>query len=134
MASNFVKVSASDVASAAIFPWLAGAAFLTLVQVPFQFYQAWYDPIPAGMEPPILGTVALTGLTFALAGTRPHATSEGGRWIVAALVTLVAIAGVLIIGALTDNSWGPTVWAGLSGYFLFVPVFVGLALRRADKR
>jgi hypothetical protein len=127
MASNVVRVNASDVARAAILPWLA-AVFLTLVQVPFQ---AWYDPIPAGMEPPILGTVALTGLTFALAGTRPHATSEGGRWIVAALVTLVAIAGVLIIGALTG---GPTVWAGLSGYFLFVPVFVGLALRRADKR
>jgi hypothetical protein len=134
MASNVVKVNASDVAYAAILPWLAGAVLLTLVQLPFQFYRAWYDPVRAGMQPPILGTVALTGLTFALAGTRPHATSEGGRWIVAALVTLVALADVLILGAVTDNSEGPTLWAGLSGYFLFVPAFVGLALRRADKR
>jgi hypothetical protein len=134
MASNVVKVNASDVAYAAILPWLAGAVLLTLVQLPFQFYRAWYDPVRAGMQPPILGTVALTGLTFALAGTRPHATSEGGRWIVAALVTLVALADVLILGAVTDNSEGPTLWAGLSGYILFVPAFVGLALRRADKR
>lgn len=123
------RVHLASVAYAVVLPWLAGTLVWTAVQLTTRGRGAWLDAVLAGIQPPILGAVALAGVAFYAAGGRPYSDAEARRWIVAALTTLVAVASALVLDVLAGDSGGALLWAVLSGYVFLLPVFTGLALR-----